>query len=512
MATISDWMKERLQSWLDIVPATGTLITITEPFTYEMSVYKNQLWYRGDPAELHQFYTQSDDGVNNTIFWKANSSTGIRFRKIHTGLPALVVDVLVDIIISDLIGVELKESVAQKRWDEIAEDNNIEELLKVTLRKVMVDGDGAFKVSYDPAVSKYPIIEFYSGPRVRYEIKRGRVVATIFITRFPNPKNKRDVFVLEERYSKEGITYHLFDKDGDEVSLSTIPELADYKNAGNPHEFSMAIPFQLEASSKWPNRGKSLFDGKSGAFDSFDEVWSQWMDSLRDGRTTKYIPQTLVPRNPETGAELKPNSFDNRYVQSGSDMSENGKNEIRVVSGDVPHDALLASYTTALDLCLQGLISPSTLGIDVKKLDNAEAQREKEKATLYTRNKIIGALEKVIPKLVAAVLMTDDMLQEQTPGEYTASVSFGEYANPSFEAQVETIGKARTSGIMSIERAVDELYGDSLTDDEKSEEVVRLKDEQGVIEPDNNPEVEREPLIADNPLPEDAPPATREAQ
>ena len=40
----------------------------------------------------------------------------------------------------------------------------------------------------------------------------------------------------------------------------------------------------------------------------------------------------------------------------------------------IPHDSYLASYVTALDLCLQGVISPSTLGIDVKKLDNAEAQ------------------------------------------------------------------------------------------------------------------------------------------
>ena len=61
---------------------------------------------------------------------------------------------------------------------------------------------------------------------------------------------------------------------------------------------------------------------------------------------------------------------------------------------------MLQSYITALDLCLQGLISPSTLGIDVKKLDNAEAQREKEKATEYTRGKVIDVLEKIIRKLV----------------------------------------------------------------------------------------------------------------
>ena len=35
---------------------------------------------------------------------------------------------------------------------------------------------------------------------------------------------------------------------------------------------------------------------------------------------------------------------------------------------------------------------------------------------------------------------------------------------------------------MSVERSVEELYGDSLTDEEKKEEVKRLKDEAGIIQ------------------------------
>ena len=59
-------------------------------------------------------------------------------------------------------------------------------------------------------------------------------------------------------------------------------------------------------------------------------------------------------------------------------------------------------------------------------------------------------------------------------------LKFGEYANPSFESQVETIGKARQNGTMSIETSVDELYGDSKSDDWKKEEVKRIKEELGV--------------------------------
>lgn len=141
------------------------------------------------------------------------------------------------------------------------------------------------------------------------------------------------------------------------------------------------------------------------------------------------------------------------------------------------------SYSTALDLCLQGLISPSTLGIDMKKLDNADAQREKEKATMYTRNRVIRVLEKVLPQLAVIALKAYDKAQGKQAGEYEATANFGEYANPSFEATVETVSKARPGqAVMSIERSVEELYGDSLTKEEKEAEVKRLKAEAGYLE------------------------------
>ncbi len=59
-------------------------------------------------------------------------------------------------------------------------------------------------------------------------------------------------------------------------------------------------------------------------------------------------------------------------------------------------------------------------------------------------------------------------------------MNFGEYANPSFEAVVETVTKAKQGGIMSIEASVDEVYGDTKDDDWKAEEVQRIKAQTGV--------------------------------
>lgn len=164
-------------------------------------------------------------------------------------------------------------------------------------------------------------------------------------------------------------------------------------------------------------------------------------------------------------------------------MDEKGENKVQTDQPVIPHDSYLASYVTALDLCLQGIISPSTLGIDTKKLDNAEAQREKEKTTLYTRNAIVEALQETLPKVVSAAVNAYNILIGQQVEDVKVDIPFGEYANPSFESQVETLAKARPGvALMSVEAQVEELYGDSRDDEWKREEIARLKAEQGIAE------------------------------
>ena len=164
-------------------------------------------------------------------------------------------------------------------------------------------------------------------------------------------------------------------------------------------------------------------------------------------------------------------------------MSENGQDTIEIKQAEIPTENYLQSYITFLDLCLQGIVSPSTLGIDTKKLDNAEAQREKEKTTLYTRGLIIDTLSEFIPKVINTVLKSRDQMENKGLSEdIEVSLKFGEYSNPSFEAQVETVGKGKQQGIMSIEACVEELYGDSKDEEWKLEEIARLKAEQGIVD------------------------------
>lgn len=475
---IMDKIKSGIRSFLNIQEANDHTVLIRELLSFNGNAAKNKIWYRGDSYELDQFYHSIDRGSDGVKFWAANQTNGREMRKIHTGLPAIIVDRLTDIIINDFNQIEFKEDANNDIWNKIAEDNDFDEILKVAISQTLVLGDGAFKISIDSSTSQYPIIEFFEADKVEYKFNRGRVKEIVFKTEYEENSNK---YMLHEVYGYGYIYYKLY-KDGKEVPLNNVSVLSELKPVQFDKSFIMAQPMKFSNSAKWKGRGQSIFDRKTDDFDAFDEVWSQWMDALRKGRSKEYIPEELLPRNPGTGKIIKPNGFDNSYIAKGDDMKENGQNKIEVVQPSIPHESYLASYTTALDLCLQGIISPSTLGIDVKKLDNADAQREKEKATLYTRGNIVNTLQKQIPKFVDKVFKTIAVRDEQAIQDTVCTVNFGEYANPSFESQVETISKGKQGGIMSIEASVEELYGDTKDEEWKKEEVARLKAEQGIAD------------------------------
>lgn len=481
--------------YLNVQPAMDMQISIQEPYTYESNLMKNRLWYRGEPYELDQFFKQiSNDPVNKSRFWSSVPSADLSIRKIHSGLPAIIVDRLTDITLSDLDDISLQNESDNNMWEDISKDNKFIDVLQEAISEALITGDGAFKISIDETVSKYPIIEFYGAENVEYVSNRGRLQEIKYSNMYDNGPKK---YKLIETYGKGYVKYNLYDEYGKEVSLDIIEDTRELENVEFNGDFIMGIPLKFFKSPKWSNRGKSLFDSKSDCFDALDEVISQWIDAIRDGRVVKYIPEDLIPKNPQTGELMKPNSFDNKFVKIGSSLQEDAKNEIDMKQAEINYDAFVNSYNSALDMCLQGIISPSTLGIDLKKTDNAEAQREKEKATLYTRGKMVDVLSETIPSLISITLMVNDIMSSKNPKEYEVTVTFGEYASPSFDNVVEIVGTAKSYGIMSLEQCVEELYGDTWTDEEKAEEVQRIKEQNGMFEAEEPKSVDDEDL--DNP-------------
>lgn len=472
-------VKTMIRSWLEIQPASGKGLVIREPVSFETNVLRNRIWYRGDACELDQlFKLLGDDEVSRARFW-ATAPEDESIRKAHSGLPGIMVDILAGIVKADLNELDFDGSAAQDaaaRWAQLAEENDLPGLVSRAVADTLVTGDGAFKISLDPNVSTDPILEFRGADQVEYRTSHGRIQEICFLS----PVGERGR-ILREVYAPGRVQYELL--DGDKVlPVTAEPDTANLRDVTFAGDFMLAVPLQFWPSSRWRGRGQSIFDKKTDAFDAHDEIISQWMDAVRAGRVQRYIPESLIPRDPESGSLRIPSAFGCRFVAVHESSKENADDKIQTEQPDIKYDAFLASYTATLDMCLQGIMSPATLDIDLGKMSSADAQREKKDVTGYTRSAITDALEKALPCLAETALKTQDILNSLLPGEYHASCSFGEYGAPSFDSRVQTVAAAAGAGVMSVEAQVDELWGSSKDDTWKAAEVQRIRLEQGITD------------------------------
>lgn len=169
--SMAEKIKTGIRTWLHIQPAVNGSISIQETLDYEGNAIKNQIWYRGESEELSQLYSQIDG--DKTRFWSASCTIGMEIRKIHVGLPAMLCDMLASIVTDDMNLIDAGSR--QTEWDKIAEENDFIELVKQAITETLYIGDGAFKISFDTNLSKYPILEFYSGDKTEIIRDRGRV-------------------------------------------------------------------------------------------------------------------------------------------------------------------------------------------------------------------------------------------------------------------------------------------------------------------------------------------------
>lgn len=471
-------MKNMVKRWLEIQPAQDRSIAIRETASFDTNCMRNRIWYRGDASEIEQlFKALRDDSVGRARFWAAAPETE-DVRKAHSGLPGILVDTLAYLVKADLNEVEFEgatQETAQSIWADMAKDSDFTEQVGMAVAEVLAVGDGAFKLSIDPGVSEYPLLEFWGADRVSYVRRHGRVCGVVFRSHYAAGNV---TYRLEETYEVGSVTYALYDGEK-QVPLARVPELADYKPVEYDAPFSMAVPLFVYKSQKYAGRGRSIFDSKTDAFDAHDEVISQWIDAVRAGRVAKYIPEDMIPHD-ENGKLMSVDSFGAKFVKVGTKVGENAENRIDTIQPDIKYDAFLQSYCTTLDMCLHGVMSPATLGIDVGKMASADAQREKKDVTGYTRNAITDALEKVLPRVVSAMLMAYDVQRGRTVGVYEPRVSFGEYGAPDFDSRVNTIGAAASADIMSVEAQVEELWGASKDDAWKEEEIGRILRQRGI--------------------------------
>ena len=452
-----NWIQNFIKKLFRIETRRDREVVIIEPHTFQANVIKNKLWYRGDSAEIEQYFQKTARWkVEKARFWAADAQGSV--HKMHSGIVTTVVDRYRDMILADMDEISFGDDLGaiNELWKEIFKEERLNDVIGEGIAGALASGDGAFKITADEC-SRYPIVEFYDAEDVDFVYVHSQLKEVKFYTDY---KDGNKTFRLEEIYGHGYVRYKLYDEAGKETELKRLPETAHLMDTGIPGDLMLAVPIKILSSVKYKDRGKALFDSKTDVIDGLDEVISQWADAIRMGRIKRYIPENLIPRDPDTGELLPANPFDNDFIAIGDNMAEKSNQQVEVSQPQISYEAYVSSYTSFLDMVLQGIMSPSTLGIDLKKTDNAESQREKEKVTLHVRNKIVDTLNEVIPELATKIMQCHDVMCMDDPGDYKPTVKFGEYASPDFGTTVDTVGKAKQYGIMSLEASVEQLYGE----------------------------------------------------
>lgn len=473
-----------------------------------MKLKEYDVWYDGDGDELLNFYTRENYiGFNYEPFYMRNkknyfwaiSSTEAQIKRTHSGQPRNIVDTLVNIMPFPLISA----GEDTKKLQAVVRESGLEQVYKdEQLPLTLVEGWGCWKINWDKDVSDYPSVEYVSAENVDFIYKNGKIIGIVFKNYYTSDKKR--YLLLETRSiewkpnsaaaeGSEGervlvITNELYELPtntaaGDDdtllkkVDLKSVPELetVEERIEIGPFDKLFAVPCVLlgNTSRQW-GYGRSIFTGKIDLFDDLDQALSQSSNAVRLSTPIEYIDEEYLERD-KNGLPKKPKAYDRKYVMMKGQKNGDGVSTGQPVQITQPSIEFSRYSDHAVQILLQilnGILSPATLGIDIAKKDNAAAQREKEKVTIFTRNALINGEERILRSLMEQMLMAKEFMDTGAVSvhSYDISVKFNEFADDSFENKLEALGKAYDMEEISTDMYLNKLYGDTLSEEERAAE------------------------------------------
>jgi hypothetical protein len=350
-------------------------------------------------------------------------------------------------------------SCEDERLKEILDFNDFDNLIKQEqVPLTLVIGYGAFFLNY---IDGNVLIEFVDGRYCEIE-KRGNVVIAI------TKKTDYDKCTLYERRSYNKIEYKLYEDDK-QVPLSKLKETQDLQDIELKINDIPAVAVRFKGGTE--TYGRSIFSGKLDLFDDFDQSWSQLSNNVRVSTPITYISNDLLEIDRRTGLAITPDQFGTRFTT----IRNTKDSKLEVLQPQIMSTELLETINKQLIMILGGTLSPSSLGFELTRTPNAEAQREREKVTLVTRDDIIDNEMNVIKRVCEIVLKMDDVIKGNNAKDYEVNVDFQDYASPTFNERVSTLLPLFAAAGISIDKFVQELWAGGLTDDALEEEIEKVK-------------------------------------
>lgn len=506
---IKEWLRNKALKWLKLEhlsenPSGERLTFINnDEEIRQLKIREYKTWYYGDDNELLNFYTSEQlYGFNkNPIynrnkrqwFWsKSFNETDI--KRVHSGLPHAIIDTMVNAI-GDFKCTSADQNI-NELLKKIAEENDIRHLVnQQQMPLTFAEGYGAFKYIFNSDVSKLPIIEYYEAENVQFLYKNKRLIGIVFIDYYKNDKD--DDFVLfEVRRIANGnsyIEYKLYNlkkNDLKEVDLHLLEETEDLPYEGYVIEGLnevLATPSIFFFDILNQGYGRPLLEGKLTLCDDIDQALSQRSQTIRVSTPVEYYDVESMQRSRINGQPMKPSAFNRQFIAKEPMRNGDGNTMSNAIETTQPR-LDFSQYDVAIQGMIMelmtGIISPATMGIDLAKRDNADAQREKEKITLMTRNNVIERQIYILRDMFKKCIMLTEYMQSGniTIQDYQIDIKYNEYATPTKEQKASLLVPQLQAKVITPEMFIDEYYGESLDDATKQRELQFIVQQQQMEE------------------------------
>ena len=521
--TVQEYIRKKALGILGLIDTNVNPNAREERLTFVNNIQEDMInklreynvWYTGDADELLNYYNRAiaiDYNVDpiwnrnkKSYFWSVSATEG-DIKRTHSGQPRNITDTLVNIIgLPKLTVVGPGETLepCNKKLNKILKANHFNKLLVQKARPLtLVEGWGAWKINWDTSFSDTPILLYYRAESVDFIYRSGRLVAIVYKDYFQDEK-KHDYILFEIRRQEKGdliIEKELFRMATQTdvitpVKLTELKQLKDVKpkiKISNYNGF-LGYPCIYFEDNNDDVPGRSIFTGKIDLFDDLDQCLSQAANTVRRSTTVEYFDSMYLEKDDETGLPKMPHAFDRKYVKfkgfkTGDGTMANSNGPVTATQPKLDFQQYDSEATHILLQIISGIMSPATLGIDIAKKDNAEAQREKEKVTIFTRNTVCDEEAEILSILANDLLCADELMRTQKISchEYGISVRYDEFADASFEKKLETVLSGWREGLISDELAVKYIYGNNLSKEDKDKEVKFIQEPRNATQQMSN--------------------------
>ena len=482
---------------------------------------ENSVWYSGiEPdiayfykKEAPKFYRSGESSESLNYFW-ANGDTEI--RKIHSGFPQLMCEKMADLITGNGYDISIEgknEEELKEELDLMLNDNKFKAMiLSKSIETESWSGGVAWKLSWNPTLTEYPIIEVWQPENYTNRIISGRVIEDIFYVYYEKGNDKYrlseiyGVDKLKGAYIDYKVERLVFLKSGQNdggskwvpAKFTDLEQTKDLKRIefnGYFKRLSLYKPNKTPNSEfRNSNLGESDFAGSYGGFDAVDEILSTWIQEFRDGKLNRYFPEELMLKNLTAGKFQYPSNFIKQHIlYADNPNSDKNDQKIQYAQGDIRTDKHIQSYKIWVTQILNNAgLSPLTVGVTgLESIDaSAESQQEREKVSIRTRNKKIELwtefLEEFLQIALEFRLMTKAMKETNETGLYTVGkvdefkviVTFSDYIIKSKKDRTQEVAEG-IGTTWDILTGVEYVHEDKTTKQQLAISA-RIKIEQGV--------------------------------